>query len=363
MTMLRSDPILHRELGQLPNEPVETPCFVISEAGVLHNLTRTAEASGGIERLMPHVKTHRAAWVVALMAAHGVTAFKCATPTEVEMCLEAGARAVTWAFPTVNPAGIRRFVASARKFPEARLTGMLDSERGLEIWRAELDGAPDNIDLRIDLDPGMGRTGIAIGAAAEKLARQVARLGRFAGWHVYDGHIKGDTEERRAQVHANAVKVAALRDALARDGMPNDIIAGGSYTFSLWPDWAASRVSPGSFTFSSDQHDVELPELGWQPAAFVLATVISTHAGTATLDAGCKAISPDKPLAERFRWDGRIKLMNEEHTIVEADKLAVGDQVLLMPRHACTTAYLFDEALVKTVDGAWERRPQLGGVR
>jgi len=351
------------ELGQLPNEPIETPCFVISEAGVLHNLARTAQAAGGIERLMPHVKTHRAPWIVKLLTANGVTAFKCATPTEVEMCLEADAKAVTWAYPTVNPANIRRFVALARHFPEAQLTGMLDSERGLEVWRAELKGAPANIDLRIDLDPGMGRTGIAIGAPAEKLARQVAKLGRFAGWHVYDGHIKGTMEERRQQVHANAAKVVAMRDTLAREGIASDIIGGGSYTFNLWPTSAASRVSPGSFTFSSDQHDIELPELGWEPAAFVLATVISTHEGTATFDAGCKAISPDKPLAERFRWDGRIMLMNEEHTIVEADSLHVGDQVFLMPRHACTTAYLYSDALVKTVAGNWEHRAQLGSTR
>ena len=351
------------ELGQLPNTPIATPCFVISEPAVLHNLQRTAEACGGIDRLMPHVKTHRAPWIVKLLIAHGVTAFKCATPTEVGMCLEAGAKHVTWAYPTVNLANIRRFVASAREFPEAELTGMLDSERGLEIWRAELQSAPGNLSLRVDLDPGMGRTGIEMSEKAEKLARNVHRLGRLAGWHVYDGHVKGDRDARREQVLAIAAKAVALRDALAKDGIASDIIAGGSYTFDLWPAEAASRVSPGSWTFSSDQHDLELAELGWRPAAFVAATVISTHDGTATLDAGCKAISPDKPLAERFRWEGRILLMNEEHTVVEADKLAVGDLIFLMPRHACTTAYLYGDALVKTSVGTWEHRPQLGGIR
>ena len=33
---------------------------------------------------------------------------------------------------------------------------------------------------------------------------------------------------------------------------------------------------------------------------FVLTTVISNHEGTATLDAGCKAISPDKPTTGRL---------------------------------------------------------------
>jgi 3-hydroxy-D-aspartate aldolase len=51
--------------------------------------------------------------------------------------------------------------------------------------------------------------------------------------------------------------------------------------------------------------------------------------------------------------------MNEEHSVVESTTLAVGDQVLLIPRHACTTAYLYDEALVLTPEGVWERRAQL----
>jgi D-serine deaminase-like pyridoxal phosphate-dependent protein len=116
-------------------------------------------------------------------------------------------------------------------------------------------------------------------------------------------------------------------------------------------------------TYSSAQHDIELAELGWKPAAFVLATVISTHEGTATLDAGAKAISPDQPMGVRFRWDGAIVLMNEEHTIVEARDLEVGDRVLLMPQHACTTAYLYDRALVRTAEGHWQEREQLGGAR
>ena len=70
-----------------------------------------------------------------------------------------------------------------------------------------------------------------------------------------------------------------------------------------------------------------------------------------------------QPLAVRFRWDAAIVLMNEEHTIVEARDLAIGDRVLLMPQHACTTAYLYDKALVRTSAGHWLEREQLGGAR
>lgn len=352
-----------RFVHRLPNEPVETPCFLIYEDAVRHNLRRTAEAAGGIDRLMPHVKTHRAPWIVKLLLEQGVTAFKCATLAEVEMVLENGGLSVTWAYPTVNAATLMRFVELAKRFPDAQLIGLVDSERGIGAWREALRGAPANIGLRVDLDPGLGRTGVAMSDEALKLARALHAIGRLAGWHVYDGHVKGDREARQQQVTALADQVRALRDTLHGEGIETDMTGGGSYTFNLWPADLARHVSPGSWTFSSAQHDLELADLGWRPAAFVIATVISVHTGTATLDAGCKAISPDKPLAERFRWEGRIILMNEEHTVVESHDLSVGDRVLLMPQHACTTAYLYPDALVKTSAGAWERRPQLGAAR
>ena len=116
-----------------PDEPVSTPCFVVFEDKVLHNLKQTAEACGGIERLMPHVKTHRAPWIVKLLIAQGVEAFKCATPAEVEMALAAGAKRVTWAYPAVSPANLTRFLSLARTYKDARLTGMVDSEQGLGV--------------------------------------------------------------------------------------------------------------------------------------------------------------------------------------------------------------------------------------
>jgi len=54
---------------------------------------------------------------------------------------------------------------------------------------------------------------------------------------------------------------------------------------------------------------------------------------------------------------------NEEHVVVESNDLRVGDRVFLMPQHACTTAYMYSDALVKTSSGGWEHRPQLGSAR
>ncbi|WP_334537008.1 Rid family hydrolase [Bradyrhizobium sp. AZCC 2230] len=342
---------------------VATPCFVVMEDRVLHNLRVTAQACGGVERLMPHVKTHRAAWLVALLLANGVDAFKASTLTEVEMVLAAGATRVTWAFPTVNPQNIGRFVELATIFPKAELTGLVDSRKGLEVWTRLLDGAPPSINLRIDLDPEMGRTGVPMNQTALELARAVARLGRLAGWHLYDGHIRGAYDERKVEVQKLADTLETLQSGLRGDGIDVDAIGACSYTFDLWPRSVMRHVSPGTWVYSNAEHLRELAHHNWVAAGFVLTTVVSTRNGTATLDAGSKAISPDKPQRQRFQGVGDIVLMNEEHTVIRCDTLDTGDRLLLVPEHTCTTAYLYNHALVRSIDGQWGYRDQLGNER
>lgn len=357
-----ANPILAREADCPPGE-VETPAFVIHEDAVMANLEKTLVACGGPARLMPHVKTHRAPWVVAALRRAGIETFKTATVAEVEMVARCGAKNVTLAYPTVNPANVARFIRCAAANPGTTFVGMVDSEHGLGVWRTQLETAPHNILMRVDLDPAFGRTGAPMTEAAVDLARGLHEMRRFLGWHLYDGHVHGSLAERRARVAAEAEAVRGLDARLAAFGISGDLVAGGSYTFDLWSAEGARFVSPGSWTYSSAMHDRDLGHLAWQPAAFVLSTVISAHDGTVTLDAGSKAIAPDKPLKTRFPVDGEICLMSEEHAVLRTAGLAVGDRVLLVPEHACTTAYLYDRAWVRGRDGGWEVRAQLGSAR
>lgn len=349
----------------VPPFPVETPCFVILEDAVLHNLRQTAEGAGGIGRLMPHIKTHRAPWLVEAMLAEGVEAFKAATAAEVEIAAAAGAPLVVWAYPTVNPLAIARVARAARAHPGSRIAALIDSTEGLQAWRDELAREPaPNLRLRLDLDPGLGRTGVPIAPTSYELALAIQAAGLFDGWHSYDGHIQNpDRAERIRRVEELGRRLREFLAGAKALGLDGDLIAAGSYSFDLWPSELARWVSPGSWTYSSSQHDVDLADAGWRVGGYVLATVLSVRAGTATLDAGSKAISPDIPLADRFRGPGPIRLMKEEHVVVATDELRIGQQVPLIPRHGCTAAYLYDRALVQTRDGRWEYRAQLGASR
>lgn len=349
----------------LPPLEVETPCFVVLEDAVRHNLARTIAGAGGAARLMPHVKTHRARWLVELMVAEGVTAFKAATSAEVEVALEGGARHVVWAYPTANGAAIARVATAARQHPAATVEALVDSPAGLAAWLKHLEAnLANDVMLRVDLDPGLGRTGVPISAEGLTFARSVQEAGLFAGWHCYDGHVQDrDLDVRRGRIAELAGRLRAFLDEARAAGLAGDLIAAGSYSFYLWPADLVRYVSPGSWTYSSSQHDGDLADVGWRIAGYVLATVVSARDGTVTLDAGSKAVSPDMPVAERFRGPGQIRFMKEEHTVVAATGLAIGDRVALVPCHGCTAAYLYNRALVRGMDGSWGFRPQLGANR
>ena len=345
----------------MPPDRVETPCLVIDEAAALHNLERTLAVAGSRQRLIPHLKTHRAPWIVRMLVERGVRAFKAATAAEVEMALEAGAAEVLWAYPSMNRAAVERVIEAARRHSHAAVSALVESQQGLGLWRqalGKIESSP--VRLRVDLDGGMGRTGMPLGEAAEELALSLLGRGLFAGWHLYDGHIHGS--DNAAAVSEIRIQLenflAKMEQPLARA----DIVVGGSYSFEHWQG-ERYRVSPGSWIYSSARHERDLAHLGWKQAAFVLATVVSVRDAGFTLDAGAKAVGADLALAERFTGPGRIMGMSEEHSVVEGNGRAVGERVLLTPGHACTTAYLYDEAWVRNQGGGWERRLQMGNRR
>lgn len=73
----------------------------------------------------------------------------------------------------------------------------------------------------------------------------------------------------------------------------------------------------------------------------------------------------DMTMERRFVSAGvnKIVKMNEEHTLAIVPELHTGVLVALVPRHTCTTAYLYRKALVLTEGGEWEYREQLGCER
>src|SRR5438034_3156035 len=66
-------------------EEVASPALLIYPDRVEENVRRMIAIAGGIERLRPHLKTHKLPELIHLQIASGIKKFKCATIAEAEM--------------------------------------------------------------------------------------------------------------------------------------------------------------------------------------------------------------------------------------------------------------------------------------
>lgn len=346
---------------------VPSPALLIFEERVDANLRLMLEIAGGPARLRPHVKTHKLGPLVTRQLALGITKFKCATIAEAEMCALAGALEVQLAFAPVGP-NIARFCQLARAFPVVRFSTIADDSAAIRALSAAASAAQLTLDVLLDVDCGMHRTGIAPDAAALGLYRQLASSAglRPAGLHAYDGHILDpDPTARRAQCDAAFAPVIALREALESTGLPVPaLVAGGSPTFPFHAAHADRECSPGTAVLWDFGYGDKFSDLPFQCAAVLLTRVVSKPGpNLLCLDLGHKAVAAENP-HPRVRLlelpDATAVMHSEEHLVVEtprAAEFAVGDALHGIPRHVCPSVALHSECVVVRRGAAAERWP------
>ena len=89
-----------KEWYQIDNvEELDTPALVIYKDRVKQNIDTLIDSIDDIDRLRPHVKTHKSQQVCELMLNAGIKKFKCATIAEAEMLALAGALAAAKTVP------------------------------------------------------------------------------------------------------------------------------------------------------------------------------------------------------------------------------------------------------------------------
>ena len=315
-----------------------------------------AQVGGDVARLRPHVKTHKMAEVVRLQLDAGIGKFKCATVAEAEMLAGAGARDVLFAYQPLGP-NIGRLAALARLFPDVSFAALVDDAGALADLAAHFSAEEKPLRLYVDIDCGMGRTGISAGAAGLCRAVEAAPGVQFAGLHLYDGHLhEASLDERRAGFDRS---VGSIR-ALVEEVRPQTIVGGGSPTFGLHAERASWECSPGTTLFWDAGYGEKFPDLGYEVAAALLTRVISKPGkNRLCLDLGHKAVAAENPLENRVRFLGPLEnavfvSQSEEHLVLEtprADSLRLGDVVIGVPTHICPTVALHMEAVLISEEG------------
>jgi D-serine deaminase-like pyridoxal phosphate-dependent protein len=336
-----------------------SPSLVIFRALVLRNLETMLELARRPERLRPHVKTHKMPAIVRLSEQLGIRKHKCATIAEAEMvAATTGGTDVLLAYPMVGP-NIARLARLMNAYPATTFRATVDDPDAARALSEGLKRADRPLPVLIDLDLGMGRTGIAPGVKALELYGLIAELPHLEpdGIHAYDGHLhQTEVEERRKAAQEVQEKTLAFRRDLQARGLPVPrIVIGGTPTFPMHAelDDADIECSPGTCTLHDAGYGGKQPDLPFVPAAVLLTRVISRpRPGRICLDLGHKAVAAD-PVGDRVSLvdlpDATLGKHNEEHLVVEtrsAGDFPIGTPLFAIPTHICPTCALHRRAYV-----------------
>lgn len=338
-------------------EAVDSPALVIYRERVIENIRTAVSMVGDVKRLRPHVKTHKCLEVAALQMEAGIHKFKCATIAEAEMLGIAKAPDVLLAYQPAGPK-LKRFIELIKKYPSTKFSCLVDNIQSIRNISALVIDNSIQIEVYIDLNVGMNRTGIPPGDNALELYRECDKSGGIEskGLHVYDGHIRStDIEERTIQCDKAFEAVLSMQEQLTKKGFSAPvIIAGGSPSFSVHAKKEERECSPGTFIYWDKGYSDSSPEQHFLPAALVITRVISLPAERILcLDLGHKSIAAENSLDKRvwFLNAPNLKFISqsEEHLVVESTEnhhYKVGDILYGMPYHICPTVALYERALV-----------------
>ncbi len=342
-------------------ENVLTPALAIYPALVDANIATTLRLLGGDpNRWRPHVKTAKLGFVMQRLVQRGILNFKCSTTLELTAACATGAADVLLAYPVVG-ANAHRVRELVRSFHETRISVLVENEDQVKAWRGS------GVDLFIDVNPGMNRTGIDQTAGGEilGLARLIRGVGlTFRGLHYYDGHLgKLKPTKREQEAHDGYGRLLEIVSLLEKSGIGiPEVITSGTPAFTSALSFAGfaevrflHRVSPGTVVYCDCTSLSQLPlEYGYRPAAVVVSTVVSRPtAHRITCDAGHKAVSADEGVptcAVLGHPDLRPQKPSEEHLPIDvalnSDPPHIGETLYLVPRHVCPTVNNFDQALI-----------------
>ena len=301
---------------------IPTPAAVLDLDAFDRNVAKmAARAKAAGLALRPHAKSHKTSFIAHRQIAVGAVGVCCAKLAEAEAMAAAGVGAILVTSPIVGPAQAARAARLAATLPDFRI--VVDHAGGVAELAATATGP---IQVLIDVDPGLGRTGVHDAAQASQVARAIAAQPnlKLIGVQCYGGHWQ-HMEGANARAAAVADGMAHLKTVLAAiraTGATFDLVTGGG-TGSFAADAAQgvlTEIQPGSFAFMDREYRDALksdPDGAFEQSLTIHATVISAnHPKWVTLDAGLKAFSTDgptpQPLTPKFAAS-TYRFFGDEH--------------------------------------------------
>ena len=352
---------------------LDTPSLILDLELFEKNLAAMRDyAAAAGKKLRPHAKTHKCPEIARRQLAAGNCAGICAAKlSEAEALADAGIQDILITSPIAAPWKISRVGALNKKISNLPLT--VDSCEQIKLLAAQAT-AENPVHVFIDVDPEMGRTGVAFDDALE-FGRFISKYPGIVldGVQCYAGHLQHikSASVRAAESTRLMTKGAAVFRALAKE-FPSCRYFTGTGTGTSCADLLIPEVTDiqvGSYCMMDAEYlAVEHTGPVYAPALRIISSVINCRIpGSATIDAGTKSIyvTPGAPAQVwengkasgvfSYDWD-----YGDEHGHLrfdEAVKLHPGQRFELIVSHCDPTVNLFDRLWIvrgEEVVDSWE---------
>lgn len=338
---------------------LNTPVLIVDVDQLDRNITamQALARTHGVA-LRPHAKTHKSLAIARRQIAAGAIGLCCAKIGEAEVLADGGIEGLLITSPVAAPTAIRRLAALAKR--SRGLIAAVDNPDVVARTQDALAAEGATLDVVIDVDPGIRRTGVASAEAAIALARVIAGSSnlKLRGVQYYCG-VQQHIEDYAARGAAIVERTAYMQDVitgLSGAGYPPEIVTGsGTGTHRIDLDLGVfTELQAGSYALMDKQYlDCDLVGDGstpFPPSLTVDSRVVSAnHAPLVTIDAGFKSLSTDggvAQVADGAPRDAMFVFMGDEHAALVApglgETLRPGDLVTLVVPHCDPTVNLYD---------------------
>jgi len=339
---------------------LDTPALLIDRDALERNIAAMAAHARGLGiALRPHAKTHKSLAVAKRQVEAGALGICCATLGEAEVMVRGGVPGIHITSPQVTEAKIARLMA-LNAAPHLGLSVVVDHPANLAALDRAAMAAGKALDVLVDCEAGLGRTGVASEDALGSLARAALAAEGLAlrGIQSYSGNLQHIPvrAERRARARQQVERLGASLGRLRAAGIAVPIVTGGGTgTFDLDPEGRVfTELQVGSYVFMDVQYRQALADgrnaPPFETALFVSTAVVSVNAaGYVTTDAGLKCFATDGPAPEPSAGapaGSRYEFFGDEHGRLVlpagADKPPLGARIECVTPHCDPTVNLHD---------------------
>jgi len=302
---------MHELYLGLKKHELDTPCLVIDINALKYNLNYMKEHSiKNNIHIRPHCKTHKCSKLAKLQIEYGAIGISAAKISEAEVLINNGISNILVTSPVITKNKILKLLSCIKKAPDTMV--VVDNEENLIDLNQAGKSIKQKINVLVDLDAGIGRTGINPTHSLD-FGLKIIKLEwlNLIGIQCYAGnlqHIRSFDERKKLSLEIMQ-DASDIAKTFRNNGLPCFILTGtGTGTYDI--DIEATEITeiqPGSYTVM----DVEYSDIGsrynnksfttFKHSMTLLTTVISSNRGEhVTVDAGTKSIYTQSDSNHRF---------------------------------------------------------------